>query len=158
MTRKRLLLSAVIFLTTICVVVAGGILVRSLAVTDATDASQEVRVALADIAPGQLSRVTWRGVNIVLLVDDAPRAFVIPYDAKNGTYLMPDLTWDRAYIPCTKLTLSGGEIRCRDPDLWGDAFAWRTNGSNISGRVAALQEPPFFIQGDFLILGRQRDR
>ena len=158
MTRKRLFTIALAGMAAVSVLVVVLALIRSMAPTATANAAQEVRVPLSEVLPGQLLNVTWRGKNVIVLGDDAPRAFVLPYDSTRRVYLMPDPTWNRPFIECSRITFLSGLIQCGAPGFERSGYVWRTDGSNVQGYYPALESPTYVVQDGSLILGRQRVR
>jgi len=90
-----------------------------------------------------------------------PKVFLVPFD--KGVYLLPDRTWNRAYLPCADFgpDSSGTELapegifRCRlgSPSaFWEAEHRWRFTGESLGKFTERLWEPKVENRGDYLVI------
>jgi hypothetical protein len=139
---------------------------QGLSPTATSRREQEVHVALAEIGPQDLKRVTWRGESVVVLGGDEPRAFRSPYDPDLRVHLMPDRSWYQLRTLCASIVLVDDVLSCAGRAEYGDllhchepnvttTFAWRrSDGASLASYVPNLESPPYVVAEGTLILGR----
>ncbi len=77
----------------------------------------------------------------------------MPYN--KGAYSLPDLTWERAYVPCRDFEVSPTGFVCNDTklgELWTENAQWDITGKAINHWMPNLRRIPFKIKGNYLIL------
>ena len=76
----------------------------------------EKNVPLASIPSNGFVEVEWNRNRVFLQNAGEVRAFLMPFI--RDSYLLPDLSWGRAYIPCHKFGFEAGYFQCFDSDIW----------------------------------------
>ena len=103
------------------------------------------------------------GKFVLKLCEGEINVYSVPF--QDNKYLLPDLKWDRAYIPCdsfkpdsdgTNLKVEG-KFRCIDSSLnefWSTEYVWDFSGRNLGKHTEDLQVPAYEIEGTSLYLGK----
>ena len=117
----------------------------------------EKNVPLASIPSKGFVEVEWNRNRVFLQNAGEVRAFLMPFI--RDSYLLPDLSWGRAYIPCHKFGFEAGYFQCFDSDIgewWRTEARWKGNGEHVNEHFPPLQTPPFSVVGKSVVLGRVR--
>lgn len=148
-------------LALLVVIVALGLLLllaipfmKSMNPSSAAKNAYEVKVPLASIPSKGFIEVDWNGNRVFLGKRGDLRVFFMPF--LNGSYRLPDVTWARAHIPCSKFGFEAGYFGCSDPEIgeWGSIARWKDNGESVTEYLPPLQRPPFAVVDDSVVVGR----
>ncbi len=101
---------------------------------------------------------------VLHLGDESFRVFLVPF--RKGKYLMPDISWVRAYMPCTDFApdssdgrlQNNGRFRCHDAKQLPMAhreWIWDFNGKNLGEYTEDMIEPKFHVRAGFVVLGAE---
>jgi len=181
---KRLLLRAILkLMTAVALIVSAAVLVSGLFGGGGERASTRLRVALGELAPGELRRIEWAGRPLLLLHRDAAMLAALRDPAQSAGLRDADGDWSEqpeglpaetrsrqpeyfvalavgSDLGCALRWLpAGGEFRGRP---WPGGFADTCRGSryDLAGRVfddqqaqRNLQVPDYRIDGGALLFG-----
>ncbi len=100
---------------------------------------------------------------VLHLGDDSFRVFLVPF--RKGQYLMPDISWVRAYMPCTNFApdaeggrlQTNGRFRCHAKQLpmAPREWIWDFNGKNLGEYTEDMIAPKFRVRAGFVVLGAE---
>lgn len=155
-TRRRALASLVVIVALGLLLLLAVPFMKSMNPSSAAINAYEVKVPLASIPSNGFIEVDWNGARVFLQKGRGLKVFVMPF--LNGTYRLPDVTWARAHIPCSKFGFEAGYFECSDPQIgeWGSIARWKENGESVTEYLPPLQRPPFAVVNDSVVLGRER--
>lgn len=157
MSRQRLFLLTILFvLGSIAVALLSALFVSSLMPSEATKNNREMAISLAAIPDDEFREFDWNGWKVFLKKSPQVHGFLMPF--QDGSYRLPDLTWERTAVRCRAFRFEAGYFRCFDPGLpswWLDNARWNEEGVSSSRYIPPLQKPLFILDGKELILGRQ---
>jgi len=116
-------------------------------------ADVKLRVELNEIPENSALEVDWHVYKVFLVRKPSPTAFLMPY--MNGSYMLPDPTWERAYISCELFSVGSKGFSCVDPKLpdgWRENAQWDLAGNSKSDWMPDLQRAPYKIKGNSIVL------
>jgi hypothetical protein len=116
-------------------------------------AEGEFRVTTADVPVGGVKEIDWAGQRVFVTHTDKFNVFLVPY--RNGAYQLPDVTWDRPFIPCRFFGMKDGVFSCTDPETpewWTTNARWDMNGKSQNQPFEDMRHVPFLVvAGDVVV-------
>jgi len=112
-----------------------------------------LRVDISRIPENGALELDWHGYKVFLVRQPALTAFLMPY--WEGSYWLPDPTWERAYIPCEKFSIGNLGFSCIDPKLhenWRENAQWDLTGKTSSHWMPDLETAPYKIEGKYIVI------
>lgn len=155
MSRRRTLSILVGLLGLAAIGLAGWPLLSSFGPGAAAKNNHETAISLADISGNGFTEFDWNGEKVFLRRSPQVVAFAMPF--YDGTYWLPDRSWDRATARCRAFRFDGGLFQCLDSDMeswWRVNARWDEHGNNTSQHFPRLQIPVFTVLANKVILGR----
>ncbi|WP_444914544.1 hypothetical protein [Microbulbifer sp. TRSA007] len=119
----------------------------------AAKSSSKIRIDLSEIPEAGALEVDYQWYKALVVKNPEMTVFVVPYS--DGTYWLPDPTWERPFLPCNKFLIRKDGFYCKDPSLhegWHEQAQWDSQGSNKGTWMPDLQKLNFRIQGKYLVL------
>jgi len=130
-------------------------------------ASKLPRASLSKLAPGHFMEIEGRGFRafVIRRTDSKLRIFSVPY--WEDKYRMPDVTWDRAWLPCDHFGPESdgsalrpdARFRCLDTnpgeyEWWKHQLFWTLDGDCSDPYFEQLRTPRYEIRGETVIIGK----
>ena len=89
--------------------------------------------------------------------------FVFEIVVRDGQYWLPDLSWNRPFIPCADFGFDGhgqkisvgGSFACRDSELsdfWATELNWDHSGKNLGKMTEDIPEIRFSVEAKKVLL------
>lgn len=153
MSRKALLKCSIAFLSVVGAIAVLTPFVASLSPNDVAKQRYMIRVSIAEIPAESYLEVDWpeERVRLFIVGANTPIIYRVPY--VNGTYRLPDPSWEGPHVPCNNFVLRNNRFRCLDTGSYFDFAQWRDDGSPINDSYEPMISVPYEISGDNLIVG-----
>ena len=155
--RRTLLVAATIGFGLVGLGITAFPFFKSLALNDVAQSNHEMEVSLGDIPSSGVKEVLWGGRSKVFLVMKNKKiaVFQMPYLNSYNAVGLPDITWNRAYIPCHNFILRDEIFHCADPEYnENPTWRWTILGKSLTSYIPDMQIPVYVVAKDHIVLGR----
>jgi hypothetical protein len=152
-TRRRAIILLTLSLAVVGLILLAVPFVSSLTPTDYAKEKAKYRIDISSIPLNGVVEVEWHRNRVVLVKSPELSAFFLPF--WDGIYRLPDLTWERALVPCASMSFEKGMIACTDqdlPDWWRENARWDYRGQSKSQWIPNLETAPFRVEGKYVVL------
>ena len=153
MTRRKILGILTILTAIFGIVFAAVPFVGSMNPNEMAKSKAKVRVEISEIPDTGALEIDYQWYKALVVKNPEMAVFVIPH--YDGSYRLPDSTWERAFVPCNNFIINAEGFACEDSKLhesWNEEARWNLKGNNKGNWMPDLEKINFRIQGKHLIL------
>jgi hypothetical protein len=153
MKRRKLLLMLAGLATLAGFIMASIPFMASMNPNQVAKSKASVWVEIANIPEVGVLEVDYGLYKALIVKNPQITVFLVPFT--RNAYLLPDPTWQRAFIPCHNFIIATDGFACEDSSLynsWLKEARWDLQGKNKGTWMPDLQTTNFRLQGKYLLL------
>jgi len=153
MIRRKLLAFTTVLILLIGLALTAIPFLGSMGPNEVAKSKARVKVEISEIPEEGALEVNYQWHKALVVKNPEMAVFLMPY--WEGSYRLPDPTWERPIVPCSNFIISKDGFSCNDSSLhesWNQQARWDLRGINKGTWMPNLQKANYRVQGKYLVL------
>jgi len=154
MIRRKVLVIATISLALGGLIISAIPFISSMGLSEATKNSLRVQIKISEIPNNGVLVADYRYYTKIFAVR-SPKLQIFQMPFWNGAYMLPDPTWERAFVPCRNFMINNTGFSCEDSSLHESLnrqATWDLSGKSNGTWMPDLETINFHNEGEYIVL------